>query len=458
MLKENPDSAARGFLYSGVFWLIIGATTLFFVSAKAVAPGLLATKALSYDHLRAAASVAFIYGWLTQAALAALFYILPRVTGTPMRSERSGRFSGMLINLSVVIAFLTSFGRAAGHEYQELPSYVVVFLILALAIAAFNALDTLRSRAEPRIYASALYLVGGVILAPLSLALGGLTHLHGTSGLLAHLISINFYFLMWIAAAGIGAVYYVLPRASGNPLYSHGLAQLGFWSLLLMTPFAAAARGTLLPGHAWLTTLATSASIALLIPTAATVINVFGTLHGTWGKLPDHPSLKFAAGGSVFFAAAMIWGAVESFRIVTSVSATPDVVTGQIWMLLLGAATLWSASLVTYAFPRLAGRRWERRQLLTAHFWLTTLGVAAIGSAFLTTGIITGALVIAGRAIAGGAFKASIPGALLFRKIAMLGFLTFAIAQWIYALNVFRSTLHGQPRAVEVVIAEEEAA
>lgn len=464
MLSKAPDSAARALIFSAVFWLLVGATALAVAGAKLVLPGLLATRLLSYPRLQAIASISMLYGWLTLAGLAAIFYVVPRVTGARIRSEPMGQLAAMLVNLALLLAVpVTLFGGVQGPAFSELPPYLYAVLVLALALAATNVLRTLARRVEPRLYASVWYFIGALLWAPLALVVGNLHPFVGVPASIAHLFSLNATLTLWFAAVGIGSLYYFVPRASGSPLYSHRLALVGFWSLAFTAPLAAQSRQVFGPAQDWLETVAIASSIALLIPVATVVVNFLGTLRGAWDKVPDHPSIRFFAGGTLFWTIAMLQGTVQSFRVVARNVGATDWITGQVWVLLLGAFTLWSAGAITFALPRLIGRRWFDRTQLTAGFWLSAMGVAAVGVAAFGAGVVTAAVLVAGTAgenplAAGNPFDVVINAVRPFRVLSLLGLLSFAVGQWMFAVNLFRSTTRGEPRPVEVVAPAEVTA
>lgn len=461
MFPRAPDSAAKNFLYSSVFWLLLGSVALLVSALKLVDPEFLSTRILSYPRVRAAASLALIYGWLLQSSLAAIFYIVPRVTGARIRSERSGQTAALLINVGLALAVVTTLlDRVVGHEFLELPRWLAWILVAALVWCASTVIRTIERKSEPRIYASLFYFVGALIWAPLVIAAGALPSFAGVRDSVAHLFGINGLVTAALPAVGIGIVYYVVPRASGRPLFSHRLALNGFWWLAFLAPLTGEARRMFGPSQDWLQTLAITASIGLLIPVTTLVVNLFATLRGGWEKVPDHPSIRFAVGGVIVWTAAVLMGLALAFRSVARVLGETSLVTTQVWLLVF-AFTLWSTAAITYAFPRLVGRRWFRRDRVTMHFWLTAaaagvVATGALGDAIATGGVWQTSSVLGKPASFGNRFAIVLSATDRFRAVELLGVLLFVIGAWVFASNLFRSTTAGEPRAVEVVAPDQD--
>lgn len=459
-MPSTPDSSARGFFYSSFAWLLVGVTALAFSGLKLIGPSLLQTQFLSYGRLRAVASVALVFGWLTQAALGSIYYLIPRLTGSRIRSESAGSLAGIVLNGALAVGvLLTIFTGVSGSEFLEVPRWLGTVLVFGLLVAAGNVVATLGGRVEERLYPSVWYLTGAAVWAPLGLAVGVLPSFSGTAGSIASLFSLNAYLILFLSMAGIGAIYYVIPRATGNPLYSYRLALIGFWLLAFAGPLAGQARAVFGPGQDWLETVGVASSIALLVPALALLVNVVGSMHGVWGSIADHPSIRFAIGGTVVWVIAVAQGAGQSLRSIAEIVGQSVAIPGQIWLLLI-AMGLWSASAIVYAFPRLMGRMWAGRVQLTASFWATIAAATLIAAGTWGAAIASGAayrtaVLLQDFASSGEGFDLITALTARFRLAYVAGFVVLAVAQWIFVLTVFRTTTVGELHAIEVVAVGE---
>lgn len=435
---------------------MLGSTSLALASVKLVEPNFLNTQLLSYPRLTAVASISLMYGWLTFAGLAVIFYSIPRLMGARIGSEPSGQLSGLLINLTLALGVaITLFGGVQDQQFSELPPYLDAVLVVALLIAALNVSRSISRRVEERIYVSAHYFIGGLLWLILSLAAGNLHALRGVSDSIAHLFSINTTILLWISSIGIGGLYYVIPRACGAPLYSHRLATVGFWSMAISAPLAGSNRLVFGPQPDWLVTISIASSIVMLMPVLALLVNVMGTLRPAWDRVADHPSLRFLVAGSVFWASGVALWVLNGFRGTAKTFGTTDWETAPIWMIILGGGTLWSMGLIVFAFPRLMGRRWLYRSRVSAGQWLTIVGAALAVVGWLGAGAVSAVAWTIGAGEAGSnvgaGYAVILENAGGFRALSVVGLVLLAVGHWIFALHMIRSTASGDPHPVEVV-------
>ena len=71
---------------------------------------------------------------------------------------------------------------------------------------------------------------------------------------------------LWITPAGYVLIYYFLPASVRNPIYSHKLSLVGFWSLALFYPFVGIHHYLYSPIADWAETLAIITSMLLIVP------------------------------------------------------------------------------------------------------------------------------------------------------------------------------------------------
>lgn len=454
MFSRAPDSAARQFIYSAVFWLVLGSTSLALAGIKLVEPNFLNTRLLSYPRLTAVASISLIYGWLTLAGLASIFYAVPRLTGARIGSEPGGQLSGFLINFTLALGVaITFFGGVQDQQFSELPAYLDAPLALALLIATGNVGRSVSRSIEPRLYASVYFFFGGLIWIILSLAAGNLHALRGVSDSIAHLFSINTTIFLWVSSVGIGALYYVVPRASGSPLYSHRLALVGFWSMAIAAPMSGSSRQVFGPQPQWLVTISIASSILLLMPVMALLVNLFGTLRLAWDRVADHPSIRFFVSGSIFWAVGVALWVLTGFRGTAKTFGATDWETTPVWVIVLGAGTLWAMGLIVFALPRLMGRRWLYRGRVSAGQWLNTVGVAMATVGWLGAGAVAAVAWTVGESGSnvGAGYEVVIQNSGGFRALSMIGLILLSVGHWIFALHMIRTTAAGEPHPIEVV-------
>lgn len=454
---QNQDLAARTFLYTSVFWLVGGAAAFFLSATSLASPGFLDAEVFAYPRMRATASVALQFGWLQLAILGGVFFVLPRICGAPLRSETGGVAAAALINLAVLLGILLNlFAGVQGHEFGELPPFLFATLVFAHLLVAATVLRAVSRTETGGIYVSHWLLVGSALWTPIALVLSRIPVLSGVPDAIADLFGLNATLMLFFAAAGMGIAYYVVPRASGQPLYSHRLAMTGFWALAFAGPIAGESLRILGPSQSWLQSAAVAASIVLLIPAIAFAVNVFAAVREGTERAADNPSLRFIAVGAVLFLAASGLRAAAAFRSVSRTVASTEVITGTVWLFILGAFTLWALGIILFALPRLMGRRWVSARAIGTQLWVAVLGVALVVVSMWVSGALESAVLNAGVAAErpmsfGNAFSVVTSTVWRLRWGGVAGTLLILTAAFTFALNVLRSTTAGEERPIEVV-------
>src|SRR5579883_2883731 len=115
----HSDAAAKWFLISAISYFFIVGIIALTIAAKFVWPELLGTvPALSYGRLRPLHVNGMLFGWLLAADMGLSYYIIPRLCGVKLWSEKLGIATAALWNIIVLGAvFSLMAGYHQGLEY-----------------------------------------------------------------------------------------------------------------------------------------------------------------------------------------------------------------------------------------------------------------------------------------------------------------------------------------------------
>src|SRR5512141_1255478 len=129
----HTDTTAKWFLISSIAYFFIVGIIAVTIAAKFVWPQLLGTvQYLTYGRLRPLHVNGMLFGWLLAADMGLAYYIVPRLCGVKLWSEKLGVFTAILWNiivLSAVVMLLA--GMNEGWEYAELPLSLDVLVVVA---------------------------------------------------------------------------------------------------------------------------------------------------------------------------------------------------------------------------------------------------------------------------------------------------------------------------------------
>src|SRR5712692_8942981 len=158
LLSDEPGSATRRFILSGVFWLIMPVFIGLFMAILLYAPPVQFLEPvwireyINFGRIRPVHVNVAIFGWLSMIYAGAMLYLTPRLTGTKLWSERLGNLTCALWNLFVVLTVIAlPLGYNTGREYAEVPFALKVLFVVMLFLLGLNIWMTVRQRVEKQI-------------------------------------------------------------------------------------------------------------------------------------------------------------------------------------------------------------------------------------------------------------------------------------------------------------------
>ncbi|WP_461491773.1 cbb3-type cytochrome c oxidase subunit I [Pontibacter sp. HJ8] len=365
------------FLGTATFWLVFGTSVGEYIGIKFVAPDVDQVSWLSFGRLRPVHTNAVFWGWSSLAMLGLGYYVVPRVSNIQIHSLKSGWWSLLLINASVVlgtIALMAGINNGGG-EYREYIWPIQLLFGIGLVITLVNYLRTVANRKTTEIYVSNWYIVAAVMFA---IVISIVAYVPNFQNGLGETIIQGYYMHqgvgMWFMLFTLGLVYYYLPQQLNKPIYSYSLGILAFWSQIFFY--------TLIGTHhfvfsaiPWsLQTVAIVGSAGMIIPVVSGTTNFLMTFRGAWHKVAGSYTLPFFIVGIIFYFTGSLQGTAEAFRSTNLIWHFTDFTVAHSHLTMYGiiAFFLWGG---IYAIvPRLT--RQEPPQITVGiHFWMAFIGM-----------------------------------------------------------------------------------
>jgi cytochrome c oxidase cbb3-type subunit I len=374
----HTDATAKWFLVSSIVYFFIVGIVAVVIAAKFVWPSLLGTvQYLTYGRLRALHVNGMLFGWLLAANMGLTYFLVPRLCGVRLWSEKLGIATAALWNviiLSAVVCLLI--GVNQGLEYAELPLALDVLVVIAWIMFGANIFMTIGSRKYDQMYVSIWYIMGTILWTAFVYLTGNFAVLFATG---VNQANLNWMYVhnavgLIFTPVGLALAYYFIPKASNTPLYSHKLSMIGFWSLAFVYVWTGAHHMLHGPISQWLQTIAIAFSVMLLIPVWAVVYNFFATMQGQWHQLRDNVPLKFLMSGVVFYLLTCFQGPMHSLRSVNAIVSKTDWIPGHAHMAVLGAFSFFAIAGTYYMIPRVFRTRLFSEALGNWSFWMLMLG------------------------------------------------------------------------------------
>ncbi len=425
---DRPDSAALHGLVSGAVWFLVGTLLGLLASNELTLPDLFAgVPWLTWSRVRPAHVSAVLYGFLSVTYYGAWYFIVPRLCKTPLRTNRLANLLVLLWNVFValgVVAILN--GDTQGREYTEFPWYVDWPVEILLLLNVYIVFSTIAARREPKLYVSLWYIGGTTVWIMFLYAIGSVIwhpfttytvngQPHYFVGLFSSHMSLpdganvadfqrsgsiqglddavwNWFYGhnvlgLLFTTGGVGIAYYLVPKISKRPLYSHLMSLIGFWSIALLYTETGQHHLLQAPIPNWLKNVAIIGSISLIVPVFTFATNLFMTMRGQWGQMLTNVPLRFTLTGSLFYFAVSFQGSVQSLQTVNRFIHYTQWVIAHAHLALLGAFGFIASGAILYMVPQIARRPLWSRSLADAQYWLMLLGITGYFWAITAAGL-----------------------------------------------------------------------
>jgi cytochrome c oxidase cbb3-type subunit 1 len=336
--------------------------------------------------------------------------------------------TGVLIGIAGILA-----GDSTGFESLELPGYAAMFLGTGYALVAVCGALTFHARIERSVYVSQWFLLAALLWFPWIYSTAELLlvtwPVRGmVQAVLAWWYAHNLRFV-WVWLAGLGMVYYFLPKLSGRDLHSRHLALFIFWSLLLFGPWAAIPGSAPLPS--WMPVLSSAAVVLGITTLIAIGLSLFRTVDGKL-RLTDGTSLlRFFTFGTLVLLIAGAMQVVAGDALFGGTLNLTWFTAAKNHLNLYGFFCIVLFGAVYYIYPRILGAELCKSRI-AAHFWLSAVGVLVLALPLAAAGVVEGLLLRNPNV----PFLNVMSSSLRFLRLSTLGDLLILAANFIFLLNL----------------------
>ncbi len=394
----QENSASRNFMLSAAVWLVIGVLMGLILALEFVFPDLFrGVPWLVFGRLRQAHTNTVLFAWLSGAMMGLWLYIVPRLTGRQLWSEPLGNICMGLWNVAL---FLGIIGILSAHtqsrEYAELIWAIDIGVMIVLILNLINLYITIAHRVEQKLYVSLWYLSGTLIWFPMLYFIGNVMWNPPTGALTGIDDTIFNWFYghnvlgLWFTTGLLPVIYYIVPRETRTPLYSHFLSLIGFWGIAFFYTGVGAHHLLWAPIPYWLKTIAVAESIGMILPVAAFMMNIFLTMRGNWNRLATSIPLRFVITGWAAYVLVSFQGTQQALRSVNMLTHFTQYVPGHAHLSLLFFAASVIMGGIYYVIPRIYDCEVYSRKLADVQYSLYVVGFAAFFGGFLFTGLVQG--------------------------------------------------------------------
>jgi cbb3-type cytochrome c oxidase subunit I len=394
--KEN--SASLNFMLTAAAWIVLGVLMGLTLALQFVFPDLFrGVPVLVFSRLRQEHTNTVLFAFLSGGMMGLWLYIVPQLTGRKLWSEALGNLTVLLWNIAVAVGIV---GLATAHtqsrEYAEFIWIVDVAVMVALILNLFNIYKTIAARVERKLYVSLWYIAGTLVWFPLLYFIGNVMWNPPTGALTGINDTIFNWFYghnvlgLWFTTGLLPVIYYVVPRETRTPLYSHFLSMIAFWGIAFFYTGVGGHHLLWAPIPYWLKTIAVAESIGMVLPVVAFMMNIFLTMRGNWNRALTSIPLRFVVTGWAAYILVSYQGSHQALRAINLLTHFTQYVPGHAHLSLMffAASTIMGAAY--YVIPRICKCELFSRGLANVQYSLYVIGFIFFFGGFLLTGLVQG--------------------------------------------------------------------
>lgn len=351
---------------------------------------------LSPGRVRMVHTNLMAYGFLTNAFIGMLHWVVPRLTGEPVLSHALSKLIFLAWNAIVAAAIGgILLGQAQAIEWGETPFWSDHLVVVGVALVVVNFCWSLIRSREKAMYVSLWYFTAAFVWTPLVYVMGNYlpqTLVPGTGG--AALVGLYIHDLvgLFVTPMGWGLMYFFVPVITRKPIFSHAISLVGFWGLAFFYPLNGVHHFLWSPIPMFAQYGAVISTIAVEIVVTTVVINFVMTMRGEWGRLKDSIALRWFMVGMTCYFITCLQCAFQTTLTMQKVIHFTDWVVGHSHLVMFGVFSFWIAGVIEHLWPKLTGRDWWSRRLNLWHFWLWTGSVALMFTDLTVIGVVQGLL------------------------------------------------------------------
>jgi cytochrome c oxidase cbb3-type subunit 1 len=416
---EYDYTVAKWFMFASIALGIVGMVIGVFIAFELAFPSLNLVlgeglaEYTNFSRLRPLHTDAVAFGFTLSGIFATWYYVGQRVLKVSMAESKFLMFIGKLhfflyiIGVTAVVISLFM-GVTTSKEYAEFEWPIDIAIVVVWVLWGISLFGLIGIRREKSLYISVWYYIAaflGVAMlylfnnmeVPTYFASGGI-------GAWYHSVSAyagtNDAAVQWwyghnavafvFTVPIIAMIYYFLPKESGQAIYSYKLSLLSFWGLMFVYLWAGGHHLLFSTVPDWIQTMGSVFSVILILPSWGSAINMLLTLKGEWQQVASSPMIKFLLLASTFYMFSTLEGPVQAVKSVNAIAHFTDWIPGHVHDGTLGWVAFMIIASTLHMTPRMFKREIYSKSLLTAQFWIQTLGIVFYFTSMWIAGITQG--------------------------------------------------------------------
>ena len=391
------NGPALAFLAAGSIWFVLGALYGMVSAIHFVAPDFFEIPFLVFGRVRPAHVNTVIFGFVISMLIGASLYFLPALLKTRVWSNGASWLAFVLWNLGVLSGPVSfGFGLTQGREYSEYIWWGDLGILLAMVVLLANIVMSILRRREQLIYVAIWYFAGTFIWSIPTYFIGNVMWRPSTGAMSGILDSIVLWFYahnlvgLLVTPLASGVAYYVIPRVTRTPLYSHTLSLVGFWTLVAFYTHIGGHHLIQTPIPFWMQQIAVVHSMVMVVPVFTVLANLWLTMRGVGGRVLSDPAGRLVQLGLIWYLITCIQGPAQSTHSLQRVTHLNNWTIGHSHIAVLGFSGFIALGGMWHVLPLIVKRRIFSKRLINLQFGLLLTGLTGFLVVLTIAGLIQG--------------------------------------------------------------------
>ena len=437
-IDSSINKAVFYFILSAITWLTLSSLFALIGGIKTVNPSFLSTyEGFTFGRIQAMLNSTLIMGWCSNAIFAVAFWIMARLSSTPIKHGGILLIAGVIWNIALTLGLLGIFiGDVTAYTWMEFPRYTSGIFLLAYTLIAVWGIVAYRNKQNNYSYVSQWYILGGLLWFPWIFVIGQFfvtwVPVRGVLQSIIHAWYINNVFYLWLCPIALGACYYFIPKLSNTSIRSYHMSALAFWTFVLFASWSGMTYLIGAPIPVWLTTTSIVFAIALVIPTLIFYVNLISTAFANFKQLKSNLALKFITFGCIAFILHLVVKMLLSIASIDAVAHFTMIYEAHHWQLMYGFFSMIFFGAFYYLVPTLLNHSFKSSFLPNLNFILSSVGIIVLLVALYVGGWQQGTQFHTVEI----SFLEIANNLTLWMQLKLVGFSILLIANLLFAFNV----------------------
>jgi cytochrome c oxidase cbb3-type subunit 1 len=195
---------------------------------------------------------------------------------------------------------------------------------------------------------------------------------------------------LFLTPLAVGAAYYVIPRLTKTPLYSHTLSLVGFWLLVAFYSHIGGHHILQAPIPNWLRAISVIDSVAMGLPVLVVLMNLWLTVRGRAAKIWGDASGLFVMTGTIWYLLTCVQGPAQSLPQLQRVTHFNNWTVGHAHIAVLGFAGFIALGTFWHVIPLVTKRKLYSQRLVFFQYGMVMTGLTGFFVVLTTAGLIQG--------------------------------------------------------------------